>query len=89
MIITNLIFEAYLNCPLKCFLLSTNARGATDSYDRWVGMENASYRHTLEKRFAAEIPPSECLIHPEAIKNVKAAKWQLVLGVTSGKGIRV
>jgi predicted RecB family nuclease len=82
MIITNLIFEAYLNCPLKCFLLSTNVEGSTDSYDRWVGMENASYRHTLEKRLAAEIPPSECLIHPEAIKNVKAAKWQLVLGVT-------
>ncbi len=82
MIITNLIFEAYLDCPLRCFLLSTNARGATDSYDRWVGMENASYRHTLEKRLAAEISPSECLIHPVAIKNVKAAKWQLVLGVT-------
>ncbi len=80
--ITPSLVEAYLKCPMKCFLSSVGETGSESSYDRWVRTENDAYRHVQEKRLVDEAHTGECLIRPRGIKSMRSAKWHLALDVT-------
>src|SRR5215510_11468675 len=43
--ITSCLFEAYLKCPTKCFLLSRGEVGSGNPYADWVRSQTDSYRH--------------------------------------------
>jgi len=43
MTITNLLFEAFLRCPTKCFLRALGKAGNENAYSDWLRTQNASY----------------------------------------------
>jgi hypothetical protein len=74
--ITPDVFEAYLKCPMKCWLRGSGEPSAGNIYADWVKAQNDSYRATETARLAAELPNDEIASSP-ALENVKAAKWRL------------
>ncbi|NTW67649.1 MAG: Dna2/Cas4 domain-containing protein [Nitrospirae bacterium] len=80
--ITEKLFEAYLKCPLKCFLLSANEPMTPGLYAAWVRGQNDSYRNCQANRLAAEVLPNECIISPQRIEDVRGARWRLAINVT-------
>jgi hypothetical protein len=74
--ITANVFEAYLKCPTKCWLRSTDEICAENSYSEWVKARNDSYRMNETRRSVAESPNDAVVLSPD-MKNFKAAKWRL------------
>jgi hypothetical protein len=60
--ITAPFVEAYLKCPVKCFLCSAGETGTVASYDRWVRTENESYREAQASRMVGELAPDAWVI---------------------------
>jgi len=79
--ITEELFEAYLKCPFKCFLLSANKPMTPSTYTVWVRAQNDSYRNCQANRLAAEVLPNECIISPQRIEDVRGARWRLAMNV--------
>jgi hypothetical protein len=80
--ITTSVVEAYLKCPLKCFLFSAGERGTANSYDRWKRTENESYRKERIKHIVSEMEADAWVTGLQGIRNTKAARWRLALNVT-------
>jgi predicted RecB family nuclease len=74
--ITADVFEAYLKCPTKCWLRSTDETSAGNTYSEWVKTRNDSYRVNDTGRLVAESPNDAVVLSPD-MKNFKAAKWRL------------
>jgi len=74
--ITADVFEAYLKCPTKCWLRSTDETSAGNTYSEWVKARNDSYRVNETRRLVAESPNDAVVLSPD-MKNFKAAKWRL------------
>lgn len=47
--ITSILFEAYLKCPTKCFLLSRGEAGGGNEYAEWDRTQTESYRNSQIK----------------------------------------
>ena len=78
--ITSGLFEAFLNCPTKCFLQSRGEAGAGNAYPRWVRTQNESYRTAGVERLMEGVTPEQCLAGPDPV-NLRAARWNLAVDV--------
>ena len=74
--ITPAVFEAYLNCPTKCWLRATGEAATGNTYAEWVQAQNASYREIGTARLLAASPQDEVARSPD-MENIKAATWRL------------
>ena len=90
MTITPHIFEAYLKCPMKCWLLATGKHLIGNTYAEWVQTQTDSYRMAEAKRLLAQTPSGEYAISPcssrgggvyTSTEDLKAAKWRLAIDV--------
>ena len=90
MTITPLIFEAYLKCPMKCWLLATGKHLIGNTYAEWVKNQMDSYREEEAKRLLTQTPSGEYAISPCSSRNggiytssedMKSAKWRLAIDV--------
>jgi predicted RecB family nuclease len=77
------IFEAYLNCPTKCFLRSHNEVGTGNAYADWGRTETEAYRNVSIKRLTDGASPDECVTELAGTKDLKTAKWRLALDVVA------
>jgi predicted RecB family nuclease len=59
--VTPLLFEAYLACPTKCFLLSTNCPEAYNTFVEWRYARCVSHRDAGTKVLATRYNPEEIL----------------------------
>jgi CRISPR/Cas system-associated exonuclease Cas4 (RecB family) len=59
MTITPHIFEAYLKCPMKCWLLSSGEPPSRNIYSEWFQAKTASYRLEEAKRLLTQTPSGE------------------------------
>jgi predicted RecB family nuclease len=75
MTITVSLFEAFLKCPVKCWLRATNEPPAGNVYAEWVKTQNESYRVAETNRLVAAMPPPDCAVSPPA-ESMKSAKWR-------------
>jgi len=82
--ITPYVFEAYLMCQTKCWLLATNEPPVAISYPTWVKAQNDAYCTTQIERLIAESPNSEVARSP-AVENIKAEKWRLAIDLFAHK----
>ena len=90
MTITPHIFEAYLKCPMKCWLLATGKHIIGNTYAEWVKTQTDSYRVAEAKRLLTQTPSGEHAISPCSSRNggiytssedTKSAKWRLAIDV--------
>ncbi|MCX6929763.1 MAG: hypothetical protein NT154_42100, partial [Verrucomicrobia bacterium] len=80
MTITPSLFEAFLKCPMKCWLRATSETPSGNTYAEWVQSQNESFRAAEIGRLLAETPPGESASSPSS-ENLKASKWRLAVGV--------
>jgi predicted RecB family nuclease len=79
MTVTSRLFEAYLKCPIKCFLWSRGETGTTNTYADWAQAQNISYRSEGIRRLKDGVASNECITGPLDRKDLKSAKWCLAV----------
>jgi predicted RecB family nuclease len=81
LIITAKIFDAYLKCPTKCWLLTAGEQFSGNTYAEWVKTENDFYRATETELLVAPLPNDEMAFSPSTAK-VQAANWRVAFSLT-------
>jgi predicted RecB family nuclease len=76
-IITTHLFEAYLNCPTKCFLRSLGETGTGNSYAEWTSAQNHLYRRQCTRELSSGYANDECITGSLDRKSLRAATWLL------------
>jgi CRISPR/Cas system-associated exonuclease Cas4 (RecB family) len=71
--ITPSLFQAYIECPTKCWLRFTGEPAAGNAYADWVNTQNESYRTAAIEWMRSEVPQDECAIAPsqESLKTAE------------------
>lgn len=80
MTITPRLFEAYLECPTKCWLKSINESPTGNAYAEWVETQTESYLADGMNRLRSGALLRGCTVVP-GIKNLKGAKRLLAIDV--------
>ena len=83
MLITSHLFESYLKCHTKCFLLSLGETGAGNGYSDWVQAQQATYRGEEIKRLTQGAAQYQCVTGPIDRENVQSAKWRFAIETTA------
>jgi predicted RecB family nuclease len=76
--ITSTLFDAYLKCPIKCWLKSAGDHGTGNPYAQWVHSQHESYRATGIQRLLSETAQGEYAISPSE-QDLKATQWRLAV----------
>ena len=79
--ITSNIFEAYLKCPTKCWLLATGEQSSGNTFAEWVKTESDFYRATQTERLVARLPNDEIAFSPP-MGAAQTAKWLVASSLT-------
>jgi hypothetical protein len=82
-LITSHLFEAYLKCHTKCFLLSLGETGTGNGYSDWVQAQQASYRSEEINRLTQEAAQNQHVIGPIDGEDVQFTKWRFLLETTA------
>jgi len=77
MIITSQIFEAFLNCPTKCWLISHGEAWENSYYSEWMQDRNQTYRINGINYISEGLEPRELQASSNARLNLKTAVWKL------------
>jgi predicted RecB family nuclease len=81
MIVSSQLFEAYIQCATKCWLLSRAEPTAGNVYAEWARAQNVAYRKVAIKKLLAILPEGDHAIGPPVSKNVKDATWRVAIDV--------
>src|SRR5262249_8574702 len=75
------LFEAYLYCSSKCWLLSRTEPAAANAYAEWARAQNKAYCEGGLNRLLAIVPESERAIAPPITKNLRDANGRFAVDV--------
>ncbi len=75
------LFEAFLKCPTKCFLLSLGETGTGNVYADWYRTENDFYQSEGIKCITAEATPDECVFGVDDADKLKTANWRMATDI--------
>jgi CRISPR/Cas system-associated exonuclease Cas4 (RecB family) len=78
--ITSTFFDAYLKCPVKCWLRSAGEPATDNPYAQWIHSQRESYRASGIQRLLSETVPGEYAIAPSE-QDLKATRWSLAVSV--------
>jgi len=70
------LFQAYLKCPMKCWLRAAGESSTGNTYHEWVKTQDETYRSTETSRLVDKLPNGDVAISPDS-ENLKSAKWKL------------
>jgi predicted RecB family nuclease len=79
MTVTSNLFEAYLKCPTKCFLLAIGETATRNEYADWVQTQKDAYQREGSRHLAQGVAPDECVTSPGDAKKVISANWRLAI----------
>jgi predicted RecB family nuclease len=82
MIVSSPLFEAYLECPTKCWLRSRGEPTTGNAYAEWACAQNAAYYKDRLKCLLAVLPESDRTIAPPISKHPKDSTWRLAIDVS-------
>jgi hypothetical protein len=82
MIVSSPLFEAYLECPTKCWLRSRGEPTTWNAYAEWACAHNVAYYKDRLKCLLAVLPESGRTIAPPISKHPKDSTWRLAIDVT-------
>jgi predicted RecB family nuclease len=77
MVISSHIFDAYLNCPSKCWFRFRNEVATGNMYSQWLETHSQYYRKEALKRLLASVHRDDFIVAPSRPINIKIAKWKL------------
>jgi predicted RecB family nuclease len=86
---TGELFEAYLKCPTKCWLLSHGAVGEGNAYADWVKGQNEAFRAVALRRLQETVPEKERVIAPPRGDTLKEVQWRLAVDMEVSVGSSV
>ena len=72
--ITSHLFEAYLKCPTKSWLLSQEEAHTGNRYADWVESQSEAYRSTASKVFLGRIAANESMVGRFRLEKLKAGR---------------
>ena len=81
MIVSSQLFEAYLECPTKCWLRSRAEPATANYYAEWARSQNETYLEYGLKRLLVSFPKSDRATAPPIPKNPKDVTWRLAIDV--------
>jgi len=73
-------FEAYLKCPMKCWLRSAGEHDVDNPYAVWFDAQNEAYRAAGIERLISETSQGQCALSPSE-PTLKSATWKLAVNV--------
>jgi hypothetical protein len=79
MIVSSSLFEAFLECPTKCWLRSRAEPTAGNAYAEWARAQNEAYYERGLKRLLAMLSESDYAIAPPISKYPKDSTWRLAI----------
>lgn len=85
MVISSHIFDAYLNCPSKCWFRYRNEVSNGNMYSQWLESQSQSYRKEALKRLLDSTREDDFIIAPSQPINIKMAKWRLATNLVVRK----
>jgi hypothetical protein len=65
------VFEAYLDCPTKCYLRSRGETASGNPYSDWVDVRMEAYRAAGIGRLMRAVPQGECLLEQGAADGLR------------------
>jgi CRISPR/Cas system-associated exonuclease Cas4 (RecB family) len=74
--ISSYLFEAYLECPTKCWLRSQNEPSTGNVYAEWRRAQNESYRKEWLERRPAIVADADRILSPPFEADRKEATWR-------------
>jgi predicted RecB family nuclease len=86
--ITSHLFEAYLNCPTKSWLLSQKEQYTGNTYADWLGSQSEAYRSKASKMFLHSIAADEPVVGPFRLGNSTQIMWRLAENVIAQVALR-
>ncbi len=81
--ITSSVFEAYLKCPTKCFLVAHGEGGSGNLYADWVRTETESYKNSGLARLSQGFARDEIATGLTGEIDAKTIKWRLAVDFTA------
>ena len=81
--VTPLLFEAYLACPTKCFLLATDAPASDNTFATWDSRRALSYRDMGTRSLAMRHDPKEIIRDAPFHPSWASPKSGLAINVTA------
>ena len=82
MTISSHIFEAYLHCATKCWLLSRGEAGLNNKYTEWMREKNQAYRVDATLRISSNRQKDDYVAAPSVAVNFKSVLWKFASDVT-------
>jgi predicted RecB family nuclease len=79
MIVSTQLFEAYLDCPTKCWLRSRSEPATGNIYAEWAREQNEAYLAVGRRRLLAAVPESDRVAAPPVERNLMKATWRLAV----------
>jgi predicted RecB family nuclease len=79
MIISSPLFEAFVECPTKCWLRSRSEPSTGNSYSEWARLQNETYYDVGLTRLLTMFPESDCVMAPPISKRAMDATWRLAI----------
>ena len=76
--ITSPLFDAFLNCPTKCYLRSLGEVESGNAYVTWAQNQTQSYRAAEVERLCRDTPSCDLAVSPP-VDDLKTAKWRLAV----------
>jgi predicted RecB family nuclease len=74
--ISSHLFEAYLECPTKCWLRAQNEPATGNVYAEWGRAQNETYRKEWLERQLAIVAEADRVLSPTLKANPKEATWR-------------
>ena len=86
MVISDTIFEAFLECPTKCWLQYNQKPGDDNVYTNFVKKQGNEYRSFGLSQFVLKTNPEKCVQSPLVQVPIKKIKWLLAYDFVAEKG---
>jgi predicted RecB family nuclease len=80
-IISSSLFEAYLECPTKCWLRSRGEPNTGNAYAEWARLQNETHFENGLKQLLETFPESDRAMGPPIFDHAEEATWRLAIDV--------
>lgn len=77
--ITSELFDAFLNCPTKCYLRSKGERGTGNAFAGWRAAQQSTYRSDGTNRLTADGRAKECITGHLDAAALKSGQWRFAV----------
>jgi len=74
--ITPQLFEAYLKCPTKSFLLSLGETGSGNAFAEWIRSQDTLYRCEGLRQLKEQVADNQCFTGLIDRASLTSRKWQ-------------